>query len=110
MSNAKATTEISLGANLDENTPYGEKFNVSQNVFDSRGQLHALSVTFLKTEGNGTWGFDVKLDDENFSDISEQQACGLTFDKNGALLGMYKGSIPTPATSAIGTGATIGTI
>ncbi len=110
MSNAKATTEISLGANLDENTPYGEKFNVSQNVFDSRGQLHALSVTFLKTEGNGTWGFDVKLDDENFSDISEQQACGLTFDKNGALLGMYKGSIPAPATSAIGTGATIGTI
>lgn len=94
MSNAKATTEVSIGVNLDDNTPYGEKFNVSQNVFDSRGQIHTLSITFLKTEGNGIWGFDAKLDDTNLSDTTEQQASGVTFDKNGALLGMYTGSIP----------------
>jgi flagellar hook protein FlgE len=28
MSNAKATTEVSIGANLDDTTAYGEKFNV----------------------------------------------------------------------------------
>lgn len=95
MSNAKATTEVSIGANLDDNTAYGEKFNVSQNVFDSRGQIHNLAITFLKTEGNGIWGFDAKLDDTNLSDTSEQQASGLTFDKNGALLGMYTGTVPT---------------
>lgn len=114
MSNAKATTEVSIGANLDHNTPYGEKFNVSQNVYDSRGQIHTLSITFLKTEGNGMWGFDAKLDDRNFSDTTDQKASGLTFDKNGALLGMYKGDVPGAGADApvgaIGTGATVGAI
>jgi flagellar hook protein FlgE len=114
MSNAKATTEISIGANLDDNTGYGETFNVSQNVFDSRGQIHNLSITFLKTEGNGVWGFDAKLDGTNLSDTTEQQASGLTFDRNGALLGMFQGSIPTAGAgspvAAIGTGLTVGTI
>lgn len=114
MSNAKATTEVSIGANLDHNTLYGEKFNVSQSVYDSRGEIHTLSITFLKTEGNGMWGFDVKLDDKNLSDTADQQACGLTFDKNGALLGMYKGAIPSAGADApvgaIGTGATVGTL
>lgn len=114
MSDAKATTEISIGANLNDSTGYGESFNVSQNVFDSRGQIHTLSLTFLKTEGNGMWGFDAKLDGTNLSDASEQQASGLTFDENGTLLGMFQGSIPaagagSPA-AAIGTGLTIGTI
>lgn len=114
MSNAKATTEVSIGANLDDTTLYGEKFNVSQNVFDSRGQIHNLSITFLKTEGNGVWGFDAKLDDTNLSDATEQQASGLAFDKNGALLGMFKGDIPIAGAgapvAAIGTGATVGAI
>ena len=110
MSQAKASTQISLGINLDENTSFGEKFNVSQNVYDSKGNIHTLSITFLKTEGNGMWGFDAKLDDTNVSDVGEQQASGLTFDKNGVLSGMYKGDIPTPAVAAIGTGATVGTI
>lgn len=114
MSNAKATTEISIGANLDDSTEPGKSFNVSQNVFDSRGQIHNLSLTFLKTEGNGMWGFDAKLDGTNISDATEQQASGLTFDENGVLLGMFQGSIPAagagaPA-AAIGTGLTVGTI
>jgi flagellar hook protein FlgE len=114
MSNAKATTEVSIGANLDDNTGYGETFNVSQNVFDSRGQIHNLSITFLKTEGNGMWGFDAKLDGTNLSDTTEQQASGLSFDQNGALMGMFQGSIPSagagvPA-AAIGTGLTVGAI
>ncbi len=110
MSNAKATTEVSIGANLDDNTPYGEKFNVSQNVFDSRGQIHTLSITFLKTEGNGMWGFDAKLDDTNLSNTTDQQASGVTFDKNGALLGMFTATVPAAPVAAIGTGATVGTI
>jgi flagellar hook protein FlgE len=109
MSNARATTEVSIGANLDDNTLYGEKFNVSQNVFDSRGQIHNLSITFLKTEGNGVWGFDAKLDDTNLSDTTEQQACGVTFDKNGALLGMFTGTIPNPPATDHGTAASVGT-
>jgi flagellar hook protein FlgE len=109
MSNAKATTQISIGANLDDSTPYGEKFNVSQNVFDSRGQIHTLSITFLKTEGNGMWGFEAKLDGSNLSDTKEQQACGLAFDQHGALLDMYTGSVSAPV-EAQGTGATVGSV
>jgi flagellar hook protein FlgE len=100
MSNAKASTEISIGANLNDSTLYGEKFNVSQNVFDSKGQIHTLSITFQKTGGDGYWGFDIKLDDSNYSDTSEQQACGVTFDKNGGLKGMYIGAIPSTGADA----------
>jgi flagellar hook protein FlgE len=114
MSKAKASTEISVGANLNDSTVYGEKFNVSQNVFDSKGQIHTLSITFQKTKGEGIWGFDVKLDDTNLSDTTEQQACGMSFDKNGALLGMFTGSIPSSGAdspvAAVGAGTTIGTI
>jgi flagellar hook protein FlgE len=100
----KASTEISLGANLDENALYGEKFNVSQTVFDSKGRMHNLSITFLKTEGNGMWGFDIKLDETNLSDSSEQAATGLIFDKDGGLTGMYKGDIANTAFAATGGG------
>ena len=107
MSKAKATTEISLGANLDDNTPCGERFNVSQNVFDSRGQIHNLSIAFLKTEGNGIWGFDAKLDGTNLSDAKEQQASGLAFDGNGALLGMFKSIVEGVPVAGSATGGAI---
>jgi flagellar hook protein FlgE len=110
MSNAKATTEVSIGANLDDTTAYGEKFNVSQTVFDSRGLIHNLSIAFLKTEGNGMWGFDVKLDDTNLSNPAEQQAFGLTFDKNGDLLAMYTGALDGAPAADDGGSATVGTI
>jgi flagellar hook protein FlgE len=100
MSKAKASTEVTIGANLDDGTARGEKFNVSQNVFDSRGQIHNLSITFTKTEGNGFWGFDAKLDDTNFSDVTQQQAAGLAFDENGKLVGMYTGTIPSSGANA----------
>lgn len=89
----KASTEIGASVNLDENTEYGEKFNVSQSVFDSKGKLHNLSITFMKTEGNGMWGFDIKLDSNNLADTADMAGCGVTFDKDGALSGMYKGSM-----------------
>ncbi|MCE5284115.1 MAG: flagellar hook-basal body complex protein [Deltaproteobacteria bacterium] len=88
----KASTEIGASVNLDENTAYGEKFNVSQSVFDSKGKLHNLSITFMKTEGNGMWGFDIKLDSDNLADTTDLAGCGVVFDKDGALTGMYKGS------------------
>jgi len=98
----KASTQITFGANLNDNSIYGERFNLSQNVFDSKGNLHILSMVFQKTEGNGTWGFDVKLDGNKMSDLSDQSACGLYFDKNGVLKGMYKGNIENITETAAG--------
>ena len=91
-STASATAKISVGANLDEAAGYGGKFNVTQTVFDSKGAMHNLSITFQKTEVSGMWGFDATLDG-NLSDTTAQSACGITFDSNGALLGLYRGDI-----------------
>ncbi|MBA4396422.1 MAG: hypothetical protein C0394_03445 [Syntrophus sp. (in: bacteria)] len=98
----KASTQITFGANLNDNAISGEKFNLSQNVFDSKGNLHILSMVFQKTEGNGTWGFDVKLDGNKMSNLTDQSACGLYFDKNGVLKGMYKGEIENITETAAG--------
>jgi flagellar hook protein FlgE len=101
---ASATTEVSIGANLDENETYGTKFNVTQTVYDSKGASHNLSLTFQKTEESGMWGFDAKLDDIA-SQATEQSACGMTFDSNGTLLNLYKGDIDNVAAVAAGTGS-----
>lgn len=106
-STPSASTTTSMGINLDENAIAGEKFNVSQTVFDSKGQQHNLSTTFQKTEQAGTWGYAVKLDDTNVSTL--QSADGFLFDKNGDISGMYKGSMGTPtASTVVGTGASPG--
>jgi flagellar hook protein FlgE len=102
-----ASTEIRIGANLDDSADYGNKFSVSQNVFDSKGTIHSLSITYLKTEGNGMWGFDVMLDGENGTDAQDMTACGLVFDESGILSGMYKGDAANVASVATG-GGTIG--
>jgi flagellar hook protein FlgE len=100
----KASTEITFGANLDDSADYGDKFNLSQNVFDSKGNLHILSVVFQKTEANGTWGFDVKLDGSITSNLTDQSACGLVFDKDGVIEKMYKGEIDNTAAVTAGGG------
>ena len=100
----KATTEVSIGANLDETAPAGEKFNISQSVFDSKGTLHTLSITFMKTEGNGQWGFDVRLDGDMASDTSMQAASGVKFDGNGTMIEMYHSELDNTAATAAGTG------
>ncbi|MBN1380274.1 MAG: flagellar hook-basal body complex protein [Deltaproteobacteria bacterium] len=103
-SEPSASTEISIGANLDSTEGYGESFNVSQNVFDSLGGLHNLSITFLKTEGSGMWGFEATLDGTNVSDTDDMAACGLVFDSDGLLDSMYMGSIGTPTVVSAGGG------
>jgi len=67
---ATATTKVSFGANLNENTALDGTFNVSQNVYDSKGGAHNLTFTFTKTATDGEWGckatfdgVDTELDD-----------------------------------------------
>ena len=60
---ATATTKVSFGANLNENTALAGEFNVSQNVYDSKGGVHNLSLTFTKTATAGLWDYTVTFDD-----------------------------------------------
>lgn len=59
---ATTTTEISFGANLNESTATGGKFEVSQNVYDSRGASHTLTLIFEKAAANGTWNVTGSFD------------------------------------------------
>jgi len=102
-STASATTDISVGANLDESEGYGSKFNVTQTVYDSKGAMHNLSLTFQKTEESGVWGFDAKLDG-TLSVTTDQSACGITFDAAGAIDTLYKGEVDTVAAGFKATG------
>lgn len=87
----QATTEISMGINLNDATSEGEKFTVSQTVYDSKGDQHNLSTIYQKTEQPGTWGFTVKLDEEE----GNVEYHGVIFDKDGNLSKMYKGEMGT---------------
>jgi flagellar hook-basal body protein len=95
----EATTEISIGANLDATTITGETFNASQTVYDSLGDIHSLKMTFQKTEGNGVWGVESYLD--NFAATSQTQY-GVKFDSNGVLEMVYSGAVGAEASSVGG--------
>ena len=89
-SEPSATTEISIGANLDAAALTGGTFNASQTAYDSLGAIHSLKLTFQKTEGTGYWGFKSYLDNEA---ATAQSYSGLKFDTNGVLDKIYTSSV-----------------
>ncbi len=102
-SEPSATTEISIGANLDSATIAGETFNASQTVYDSLGAIHSLKLTFQKTEGDGYWGFQSYLDNVAAAP-GDQTYSGLKFDTNGVLDKVYSASNVTTRGVDSGTG------
>jgi flagellar hook protein FlgE len=78
--NATATTKVSFGANLNENTAELGEFNVSQNVYDSKGGVHTLTLTFAKTANAGEWDYSA-----TFDGIDTGLADTLTFEADGTL-------------------------
>jgi len=93
----QATTLFSMGVNLNDSSESGEKFTVSQTVYDSKGAQHNLSTIFQKTENPGTWGFTIKLDsDEGDTD----KYCGVIFDADGNLYKIYQSDMTDPETNS----------
>lgn len=95
-----ATTEISIGANLNSETTAGETFNAAQTVYDSQGATHTLKVTYQKTEENGYWSCQAYLDN---IEATAQTSYGLVFDSNGDLDSVYSSTATPTVTSALGT-------
>ncbi|HUV49850.1 MAG TPA: flagellar hook-basal body complex protein [Anaerolineae bacterium] len=81
-----ATTSIGVGANLNAEAVDGETFNASQTAYDSLGGIHALKVTFQKTEEDGCWGFNAYLDNVV---ATGQNYSGVKFDTDGVLEYVY---------------------
>lgn len=51
----RATTEASIGANLDSTTMDGAVFTIAQTVYDSLGTSHTLRIEFEKQATAGAW-------------------------------------------------------
>ncbi|WP_041584813.1 flagellar hook protein FlgE [Syntrophus aciditrophicus] len=94
-----ATKTFGIGVNLNDSEDAGTSFVVSQNVFDSKGAIHNLSLTFTKTEGDGYWGCQAKLD--NVETINSS-CCGIKFDESGNLKNTYLTSCSAGAVSGGG--------
>ncbi len=99
-SEPSATTEFSVGLNLDAATITGETFNASQTAYDSLGAVHSVKLTFQKTEGNGYWGFQGYLDNVA---ATAQTYSGIKFDTNGVLDEIYTSSVGAVVGSGAGT-------
>lgn len=98
-SSPEATSTISVGVNVSSETATGAVFNAAQTVYDSLGATHTLKTVFQKTEGNGCWGFQFYLDDD---EVVSQTYSGLKFDSDGVLEKVYSASNVTTYTSAAG--------
>jgi flagellar hook protein FlgE len=79
--NATATTKVSFGANLNENTDENGEFNVSQSVYDSKGGAHTLTLIFTKTATAGEWDYTA-----TFDGIDTGLAETLQFEADGTLI------------------------
>jgi flagellar hook protein FlgE len=95
-----ASTNFSVGLNLDARTDAGGTFYSSQTVYDSLGAAHTLATTYMKTEGEGEWGMNITLDG-NAADT--QNYTGFAFDGTGNLDKVYSTAMGTATPSGTGT-------
>jgi len=98
----KASATIGIGVNLNDSDDEGTEFVVSQNVFDSKGEIHNLSLTFTKAAA-GTWDCEATLDEVASTASSITQ---IEFDANGRLVA--PAADPTFTFAALPNAATIG--
>ena len=105
-SSPSATTEISIGANLNSDTATGNTFNAAQTVYDSQGKTHTLKATYQKTEANGYWSCQTYLDNTG---ATSQTYYGLKFDSNGDLSKVYN-STQTETITTAGDGTAVMTV
>jgi flagellar hook protein FlgE len=79
---ATTTSKVSFGANLNESTDVGGQFEVSLNVYDSKGGSHTLSMIFEKS-ADGVWDVTGTFDGDDGVTISTGT---VEFDDTGKLL------------------------
>ncbi|MGB6695786.1 MAG: flagellar hook protein FlgE [Terracidiphilus sp.] len=82
----KATTTMSMTANLDSTTAAGTQFPAQLTVYDSLGEPHVATVTYTPTANANTWDYSVALPAADFAGgVSTPVTGTMTFDANGNL-------------------------
>ena len=84
LANAKQTTIVKFGRNLDADAAQGTTVTPNIDIYDSLGISHRLNVALTKTANPAEWAYDVFCPDVDSSDPPVPVASGvLTFDGNG---------------------------
>ncbi len=99
----KATTTLSMTANLDATTAAGTQFPAQVTVYDSLGEPHIATVTYEPGANPNTWTYSVALPAADFANgVSTPVTGTMTFDASGNLTTIQ----PTGAASeTVGTAA-----
>lgn len=88
---ARATNRVVLADNLDARLNDGDQVELTIDVFDSQGNLHAVIFQFTKT-GTNQWDWEAYWPDT--SDPANVRGSGtVTFDENGAVQNVSSSTI-----------------
>ena len=80
----KATTSMSLTANLDASAAVGTNAQGQITLYDSLGEAHVATVDFQKT-GTNKWSYNISLPAGDATGSSANTVGTLTFDSSGNL-------------------------
>jgi flagellar hook protein FlgE len=75
---ARQTSNVTLGGNLNSETPIGGIAEVTFSAYDSLGVTHPVTITFTKTANDGEWTWDSSSIDGTIVGSGT-----MTFDANG---------------------------
>jgi len=112
-SDPSATTEFSIGANLNSEAAEGDIFISAQTVYDSLGGAHTLKMEFTKTANAREWECHAYLEQDGvYTESDTVPAATITFEIDGSLDTTAVGDIDLDFStfqSALPSGAEIGT-
>jgi len=115
-SDPSATTEFSIGANLNSEAAEGDIFISAQTVYDSLGGAHTLKMEFTKTANPREWECHAYLEQDGvYTESDTVPAATIAFEIDGSLDTTAVGDIDLdfstfqstlPSGAEIGTGGT----
>ena len=82
---AQTTTNISMTTSLDASASSGKQFSSAVQLYDSLGQSHSATVSFIKTSPT-TWNYSVGLPPGDANGTPLNNSGTLTFDSSGKLV------------------------
>jgi len=82
---AQQTKNVSITANLNSSTAVGGQFTSPVTLYDSLGQSHAATVTYVKT-GTATWNYAIALPPGDATGTPVNASGSLGFDSAGKLV------------------------
>jgi len=100
-----ASTEFTLGANLDADAPTGTTFTSPVTVFNSLGSQVTINVTFTKAAAVNTWDYTAT---SSLGTVTGGANGSVTFDSSGQL-SLVKGGVAADIPITIDYGGTAAT-